>query len=58
MVYGIVYHIQATAMELPQGLESHTSLSPISNFNHFAKSTCACAHEKSFYIYYYDGYIG
>jgi hypothetical protein len=33
MVYGIIYHIRAIAMELPQGLESWTSLSPISNFN-------------------------
>jgi hypothetical protein len=44
-------------MELPQELEPWTSLSSISNLNHFAKSTCVCAHEKSFYIYNLNCYI-
>jgi hypothetical protein len=42
------YSIYAIAMELPQGLEPWTSLSSISNLNHFAKSTCVCAHENCF----------
>jgi hypothetical protein len=58
IVYGAIYHIRAIATELPQGLEPWTSLSSISNLNHFAKSTCACAHEKSFYIYNLNGYVG
>jgi hypothetical protein len=57
MVYGAIYHTWAIAMELPQGLEPGTSLFSIFNLNHFAKSTCICAHEKSFYIYNLDGYV-
>jgi hypothetical protein len=37
--------------ELPQGLELWTSLSSISNLNHFAKSTCICAHEKNHFTF-------
>jgi hypothetical protein len=57
MVYGPIYHTWAIAMELPQGLEPGTSLFSISNLNHFAKSTCICAHEKSFYIYNLNDYF-
>jgi hypothetical protein len=57
MVYGAKYHTWAIAMELPQGLEPGTSLSLISNLNHFAKSTYVCAHENSFYIYNLNGYV-
>jgi hypothetical protein len=57
MVYGAIYHTWAITMELPQELELGTSLFSISNLDHFAKSTCVCAHEKSFYIYNLNGYV-
>jgi hypothetical protein len=38
----------AIAIELPQGLEPWTALFSMSNLNHFAKSTCGCAHENHF----------
>jgi hypothetical protein len=44
-------------MELPQGLESGTSLSSISNLNPGTKSTYVCAHKKTFHIYHLHGYI-
>lgn len=57
-MYGPCMVCGAIAIELLQGLEPWTALFSMFNLNHFAKSTCGCVHEKSFYIYNLNGYIG